>query len=159
MPHNIEKAIIGVLIVIILAMGGYFIYVNRAQAPADENNSAQNAPTPTPSVNETAGWKTYQNKEFGFEFKYPDDWKVEDMTYCTAANVCGSVGTILKPNAVNLDPVKDRIEWGGRQFTCELAGKVTRCLSDEKEYMHTYSKNSEVLKIFDKIAETVKVTN
>ena len=29
-------------------------------------------PTPTPIVNETASWKTYRNKKYGYEFKYPE---------------------------------------------------------------------------------------
>jgi hypothetical protein len=33
--------------------------------------------TPRPAVTDpTAGWKTYRNEEYGFEFKYPYNWSV-----------------------------------------------------------------------------------
>ncbi len=31
------------------------------------------------NVLDTSDWKTYQNKEFGFEVKYPKDWELENM--------------------------------------------------------------------------------
>lgn len=30
-------------------------------------------------TNKFAGWKTYRNEEFGFEFKYPTDWDLESQ--------------------------------------------------------------------------------
>ncbi len=32
------------------------------------------------SLNETADWKTYRNEEYGFEVKYPEDWKIITKT-------------------------------------------------------------------------------
>jgi hypothetical protein len=37
--------------------------------------AAQKARQPSPSI-DTKNWKTYQNEEFGFELRYPPDWKV-----------------------------------------------------------------------------------
>ena len=33
---------------------------------------------PSPAENLTANWQTFSNKEFGFEFKYPPDWFVDE---------------------------------------------------------------------------------
>lgn len=41
-------------------------------------NKGAVAPTFTPRADETAGWKTYTNAEYGFEFKYPRDWRIVD---------------------------------------------------------------------------------
>ncbi len=37
--------------------------------------SLKDQPVQTQSV-DTANWQTYRNEEYGFEFKYPEDWKV-----------------------------------------------------------------------------------
>ena len=31
-------------------------------------------------LDETANWKTYRNEEYGFEFKYPNNWSIEDLS-------------------------------------------------------------------------------
>jgi len=36
-------------------------------------------PQPTPVNPTPTGWKTYENKEFGFAFDYPGDWEVEEQ--------------------------------------------------------------------------------
>jgi len=35
-------------------------------------------PEITPLPDETANWKTYRNEEYGFEFKYPSDWPIDN---------------------------------------------------------------------------------
>jgi hypothetical protein len=58
--------IVGILII----GGGIFAYFQFFREGAKTGGEEQK--------NEIADWKTYKNEEYGFEFKYPDDWIVED---------------------------------------------------------------------------------
>jgi len=42
--------------------------------------SSEPVSTPTPTVDETANWKTYRNEEYGFEFEYPGDWTLQEIS-------------------------------------------------------------------------------
>lgn len=60
---------IGVMVlfmVVVLLLGGFFAYQYFSIPVQEDQNQTTNI-----TVNETAGWKTYTNTEYGFEFKYP----------------------------------------------------------------------------------------
>ncbi len=59
-----KKIILIVFIVIILSGIGYMIY---------QLYCAPEMPLKVPK-NETTGWKTYTDNQFGFEFQYPGNW-------------------------------------------------------------------------------------
>jgi len=61
--------IIGVVVVGIL-VGGYFVL----------NNYAYNEKQASEPTIDTSGWQTYLNNELGFEFKYPDDFQIEEYS-------------------------------------------------------------------------------
>jgi len=54
-----------IVILIILAGGAYFWSQKKVEAPTSTDISVP--------VVDTADWKTYQNDEYGFEFKYPSE--------------------------------------------------------------------------------------
>ncbi len=55
-----------VIIIAIIAIGGYFIFVKKSTP------IAQQTPTPTPVKQDGAvDWKIYENKKFNYGFKYP----------------------------------------------------------------------------------------
>ncbi len=66
---NQKQLLLGVLIIIlaaILAVAGYLVY--KQFNTSREQVSGQS---------ETAGWKTYTNSQYGFEIKYPANWKFD----------------------------------------------------------------------------------
>ena len=66
------KTVITILVIALVLVGVYFGFIKKdVQAPIS------NEPV---STNETADWKTYTNTEYGFEFKYPQEWLIRPMT-------------------------------------------------------------------------------
>ncbi|MDP3052103.1 MAG: PsbP-related protein [bacterium] len=68
--------VIAILIATVFLVYGYFW---SPEQPETEQPVTQD---------ETAGWKTYKNEEYGFEIKYPDDWIFSDVNF-PIINFCG----------------------------------------------------------------------
>lgn len=74
-----QKGLAPILIVLIiaLAVGGYFLYQGKTklsvipQSVVQSSSSPEANPVSTSSA-ETANWKIYKNSNLGFELKYPD---------------------------------------------------------------------------------------
>lgn len=87
-----QKGLAPILIVVLIAValvGGHFIYTNysnnRTKTVSQNQISTSQTPQPTPSAapdaspaqngaGETANWKTYTDKDLGFEISYPGGW-------------------------------------------------------------------------------------
>jgi len=106
----VNIVLIGVL-VLIVAVGGYLTWSKKSNQVAQnttQNLASQevnNIETKTPATttsDETADWKTYTNAQYGFEFKYPKDWELNEkdgtidlIKYGPKKNLPGSYGDIL----------------------------------------------------------------
>ncbi len=84
-----QKGVAPILIVLLiaLAIGGYFLYQQQAKTtlptPSPTQTTTQPSPNPTNTspvpngTGETTSWKTYTDTELGISFKYPDTWEVK----------------------------------------------------------------------------------
>ena len=75
-PFMFSKVILLFLIIIILLLGasGTYFALNSKPKPASTISKATPIPIPTPTIDETANWKTYNAANFSF--KYPPNFKL-----------------------------------------------------------------------------------
>lgn len=90
-PRGFIVPILLVIIALVFASGGAYVYTQNKQANplVSENTSLPMATSTTQTSDQTtsvtqipdsqiAGWKTYTNTDYGFEVKYPSTWEVQD---------------------------------------------------------------------------------
>lgn len=73
-----EKGLIPVVIIILIALvvSGYFLYSNYNKNTL--TSSQQASQTIPSSKNETANWKTYFNKKYGYSIQYPAELSLKE---------------------------------------------------------------------------------
>ncbi len=76
---KLKTALITLLVIAFLGAIGVSAYLIKGMGKPKEKVPLQPSPTasPRPSV-DTSSWKTYHNKKYGFELRYPSDWKVTE---------------------------------------------------------------------------------
>lgn len=105
------STLVGVVIIIAVAVilfGGIFAYQYFATLKANNQPQVQNQQQ---AINQqtnnnqpadlTAGWKTYNETDFGFSFKYPNTWIADDNL---TLNTCCL-------NVSNYDPIKKQSQF------------------------------------------------
>ncbi|MBI2676838.1 MAG: hypothetical protein HYX21_02755 [Candidatus Yanofskybacteria bacterium] len=80
MNQKTLNIIYGIVIVVLIGTVVYFVVGKKSEQvvqqppPTPTQTQIPVSPTPTPTPNPTANWKTYTNSQYGFEFKYPNEW-------------------------------------------------------------------------------------
>lgn len=83
-----------IVVLITLALGGYFIYQKQTKPTPSPQSTIQptSAPLPkdytdsekklkiqkTPILEQTTSWKIYKNDKYGLQIKYPPDWVTKE---------------------------------------------------------------------------------
>lgn len=82
-PPSFKRNIKGMVLIFLLGiLIGYFVAQQEYQSVRTPTNTNMQSPSPTKVVDATVSWKTYISTKYGFEIKYPPQWKV-DTSYLT----------------------------------------------------------------------------
>ena len=80
------RAILGILVLIVLAVGGYWLLDSTGAPPVE--------PTPAPSADSTL--KAYSSPEYGIEFRYPPAYQLEERDSAGSAQRRHHIVTLMR---------------------------------------------------------------
>ena len=101
-----QKNVILALFILILAGSFIYLQINR---PIEEDNlvntnqSEEQIDLSAEALAkvDTSDWLTYRNEEYGFEFKYKENWNIEENNIITVVQENKDLGFVGKPTGIN----------------------------------------------------------
>lgn len=94
--HSIMKrgfgqiVVVAIAVVFLVGVGATFSYIKFKSKPAPQlppvsqsSPLSKLSPSPAASPDKTANWKTYTNKKRGYEFRYPESYKLKETQAST----------------------------------------------------------------------------
>ncbi len=164
---NIKKnAYLYMLVLFIITFGVYERY-DLSRRFYSECGPWSNCASPEMNINNiTSDWKTYRNEEYGFEFKYPKDWKIENENQrscepegCTETNLLTINGGSSWFHVIKTD---DGACWQVHDWNKfqEFNAKVTciNGISLSLEYFNDIKDEKEIRSKLEDIMNTFKFT-
>lgn len=97
-PINPRVIILIVLIIIVALVLGVGVYTLNSSKKQSTSPQPSILPSPKPTVDPTANWKTYTNSVLQFSIRYPSDWNIEEIENKT-------IILIKSPNVEYQEPV------------------------------------------------------
>jgi len=78
-----------IIIILVVALGSIvWIFAKRIIVAKPDVNIAQNELETQPTMQvKKSGWQTYVNNDYGFEFNYPEEWKLSFTSIYSALNI------------------------------------------------------------------------
>lgn len=68
---SISFLILLLVLLLGLTIGGYYLYQNFLPTTETSNTTLSPTVQPTPTINPTADWETYENETYGYQISYP----------------------------------------------------------------------------------------
>jgi hypothetical protein len=109
-PNKGSVLVIGVVILALFLVGGYYTFFKRSESTTEEP---------------TVALVTYRNDAYGFSFQHPQEWKNEGVSDDTLIASFGAPG--LAPPALSI------YVWGGRKSLEERRLEMQRMGGDEEK--------------------------
>ena len=117
MNKGFVNVVLILLIIMAIGAGGYFLLFNKPTQDSD-NQTFQ-------TQDETSNWKTYRNKEYGFEFEYPPLFYIHDQP-------TGSYWELPEGNWVLVAQTSEPPKFGF-EITCHFSSDFVRVVVQAKD--------------------------
>lgn len=120
-------------------------------------------PTPTPTPDETADWKTYTNSKYGFSFKYPQEWNIGIPSFEGFEGKDESNKTLFRADITNSSDFKNNALLSGEKkilnisvsvWNNESARSFNSVLEEWDNFDHPYKIDTESIKEINQIKWT-----
>ncbi|MDD2935264.1 MAG: hypothetical protein PHX25_02200 [Candidatus Pacebacteria bacterium] len=76
-----NKTILNLIIILGIILGGFYLISKTSNQSNDVNNTNEIATTTESTLSDTSDWETCRNEEYGYEFKYPNGWRMYETRF------------------------------------------------------------------------------